>query len=292
MLERVPHRLAVVLAAAMFSTGGAAIKACGLTGYQVASFRSGVAAVTLALLVPGARRGWTWRTLLVGVSYAATMILFAVGNKLTTAANSIFLQSAAPLYILLLAPWLLKERIQRRDLGLMAAIALGLALILSAPESARGSATDPLRGNVFGVASGITWALTLIGLRWLERAPSATPRPGLAAVTLGNALACVLALPWALPVGAITTPDLGLVVYLGAIQIGLAYVFLTHGFRHVPAFEASLLILVEPTLSPIWAWLIHHEVPGWLAIAGGVVVLGATTAKTWLDQRARRLAPP
>ena len=114
----------------------------------------------------------------------------------------------------------------------------------------------------------------------------------LAAVTLGNALACVLALPWALPVGAITTPDLGLVVYLGAIQIGLAYVFLTHGFRHVPAFEASLLILVEPTLSPIWAWLIHHEVPGWLAIAGGVVVLGATTAKTWLDQRARRLAPP
>jgi hypothetical protein len=89
---------------AAFSTGGAAIKATTLTGWQVASFRSGVAALVIWAFVPAARRGWSARTWLVAIGYAMTMIAFVVANKLTTAANAIFLQSAVPLYILLLGP--------------------------------------------------------------------------------------------------------------------------------------------------------------------------------------------
>src|SRR3989442_11806346 len=98
-------RLRVIAAALLFSIGGAGIKACALTSWQVAGFRSGIAALVLFLLLPDSRRGWTRRTALVGASYAATMILFVLANKLTTSANTIFLQSTAPLYILLLGPW-------------------------------------------------------------------------------------------------------------------------------------------------------------------------------------------
>ncbi|HET7603618.1 MAG TPA: EamA family transporter, partial [Gemmatimonadales bacterium] len=112
MLRSNAARLQLVLAAALFSTGGAAIKAASLTGYQVASFRSGIAALTLFLLLPQARRGYTWRSMAVGVTYAATLLLFVLANKLTTSANTIYLQSTAPLYILLLAPLLLKEPIR------------------------------------------------------------------------------------------------------------------------------------------------------------------------------------
>ena len=106
-------RYGVLAAALLFSTGGAAIKACSLTGWQVAGFRSGVAAVALWLLVPGARRQWNWRTLLAGIFYAATLILFVTANKLTTSANAIFLQSTAPLYLLLLGPLVLREPVRR-----------------------------------------------------------------------------------------------------------------------------------------------------------------------------------
>src|SRR5687768_11870206 len=95
-------RFQLLAAAALFSTGGAAIKATTLTGWQVASFRSAVAALTVLLLVPAARRIRDRRVLLVGAGYAATMVLFVLANKLTTSANSIFLQSTAPLYILVL----------------------------------------------------------------------------------------------------------------------------------------------------------------------------------------------
>jgi hypothetical protein len=128
MLTTNTARLHLVLAAILFSTGGAAIKATTLTAWQVAGFRSGLAARALFLLLPDSRRGWTWRTLLVGVAYAATLLLFVVANKLTTSANTIFLQSTSPLYILILGPLLLHERIRSRDVLFMAAVGLGLAL--------------------------------------------------------------------------------------------------------------------------------------------------------------------
>src|SRR6188508_1289837 len=66
--------LALVMASVLFSTGGAAIKAVEFSGWQIASLRSGIAGLTLLLLVPAARRGWGWRPGLVGAAYAATCI--------------------------------------------------------------------------------------------------------------------------------------------------------------------------------------------------------------------------
>src|SRR5690242_18865355 len=112
-------RLRIALAALLFSTGGAAIKAADFTAWQVASFRSGVAALTLLILVPAARRGIGWKPALVGTAYAATLVLFVLANRLTTSANTIYLQSTAPLYVLLLAPLLLKERIRSSDVPII-----------------------------------------------------------------------------------------------------------------------------------------------------------------------------
>jgi len=107
MKSSLGNRLLLVMAALLFSTGGAAIKSTSLTAWQVASFRSGVAAFVLLAAVPEARRGWSWRITPVAAAYAATLILFVLATRLTTAANAIFLQSTAPLYVWVLAPCLL-----------------------------------------------------------------------------------------------------------------------------------------------------------------------------------------
>jgi drug/metabolite transporter, DME family len=92
-----------------------------------------------------------------------------------------------------------------------------------------------------------------------------------------------------LPVRAAAGADLAVILYLGVVQVGLAYVFLTRGLRHVPAFEASALLLLEPVMNPVWAWLVHHERPGGWALAGGTVIIVATLVNTWAGaDRARR----
>lgn len=302
LLPEVPavkDRLAILLTAVLFSTGGAAIKATTLTSWQVASFRSGVAALAVWLLLPAARRWPRPRVWLVAVAYAGTMVFFVMGNKLTTAANTIFLQSTAPLYVLLLAPWLLAEPVRRRDVAFMAALAVGMGLFFVGVEAPRDTAPDPRAGDLLAAAAGVCWAFTVMGLRWLGRGDededraaggeAPTPRQlraqGASAVVVGNVLACVALLPWALPVAQARVVDWGLIAFLGVFQIGVAYVLLTRALRRVAAFEASLLLLVEPVLNPVWAWWIHGEVPGPWALTGGALILGATAVKTWVDAR-------
>ncbi len=101
----------------------------------------------------------------------------------------------------------------------------------------------------------------------------------IAAVAAGNVIAWLGALPMALPLVAATAVDWGIVLYLGTIQIALAYVLLTAGIRRVPAFEASLLMLAEPVLNPLWAWWVQGERPGGWALLGGAVILGATATR-------------
>ena len=277
------NHLLLIAAAILFSTGGAAIKAATLTGWQVACFRSGVAAVVLLAALPGARRGWSWQLVPVAATYAATLICFVLANRLTTSANAIFLQSTAPLYTLLLGPLLLKERIHREGLFYMLVVAAGLLLFFSAGQPVLATAPNPPRGNVLALVSGLAYAVMLIGLRWLGRGPNRDA--GLAAVAMGNALACLVTLPIALPARSMTLADVAVILFLGVFQIGLAYVCVTRAMRHVTAFEANTVLLLEPALNPVWAWLIQGERPPAMALCGGAIILSATLAHTWLQRR-------
>jgi drug/metabolite transporter (DMT)-like permease len=279
------NRLLLVAAAALFSTGGAAIKAASFTGWQVACFRSAVAAAALLLVVPESRRGWSWRTAPVGAAYAATLIFFVLANRLTTSANAIFLQSTAPLYLLLLGPWLLHEPIRRSDFGYMAALAAGLSLFALGGQRAIATAPNPHEGNLLALASGLAWALTLAGLRWLSRREAGSA--GMAAVSAGNIMAFLAALPVALPVASVRPSGVALILYLGVFQIGLAYWCVTRAVRHVTAFEATTTLLLEPVLNPVWTWLVHGERPGAWPLAGGAVILSATLISAWRQRSAR-----
>jgi DME family drug/metabolite transporter len=272
-------RLLVLAAAVLFSSGGAAIKATSLTAWQVASFRSAIAAVAILCMLRGARRLPDRSTWLVGAVYATTMVLFVVANKLTTAANAIYLQGTAPLYILLIAPLVLREPVRRADLVFMGALALGLGAFFMGQEPATGTAPNPALGNLAALASGVTWAGTVMGLRWLSRR-SDDPRATQPSLVAGNLIAAGAALPLALPVTEFSTTDLAILLFLGVFQIGLAYVCLSSGISGVPALEASLLLLLEPVLNPVWAWLVHGEMPTGWALLGGAIIMVATTVRT------------
>jgi drug/metabolite transporter (DMT)-like permease len=210
----------------------------------------------------------------------------------------IFLQSAAPLYVLLAGVFLLHERARLADVGVMVVLLAGLALCVTGTGGAEETAPDPALGNLFALASGVTWAATLLGLRWLARG-GASNGAG-AAVIAGNLLAFAVSVPFALPPSG-GARDWSLLVYLGVAQIAVAYVLLTSAVRAVAAFEVSLLLLVEPALNPVWSWMFLGETPGAVTIAGGALILGATAVKVWADSRrgtptaveeAARAAPP
>lgn len=275
-------RLFVLAAALLFSTGGVAIKTCTLSGWQIASFRALIAAATFFLLLPDARRGYNWHTSTIAAVYAATMILFVNATKLTTAANAIFLQSTAPLYVLLLSPLLLHEHLRFRDLVTLALMATGMTLFFIGTEPATAIALDPWTGNVLAAVSGLTWACTVMGMRAIASRHGSSG----AMFVLGNLYAFVISLLMTPHVQMPTITDWAILIYLGTFQIAAAYVLLQRAIREIRAFEVSLLVLLEPVLNPVWVWLVHGERPAATAIAGGLIVLAATVVSTLVRDEA------
>ena len=178
----------------------------------------------------------------------------------------------------------LGERFRARDLVYLAALAVGLLFCFAGQPPATATASNPALGNLLGAASGFVWALTLIALRYVGRHDPAGSG-SLTAVVAGNAFACLLALPVALPLPAASAAEWATLVYLGVFQIGLAYLFLGLAISRLPALEISLLLLLEPVLNPIWTWLVRGEDPGRWTIVGGAVIVAATAAKIVYDAR-------
>src|SRR5882724_8372010 len=264
-------RLQLVGAAILFSTGGAAIKLTHLASWQIACFRSLITAIALLVLVPETRSKWTPKIWLAGIAYCGALLFFVLATKLTSAANAIFLQAAAPLYVLILSPWLLKERLRASDFALMAALATGLVCAFLGQPSQSATAPNPALGNIFGSLSGVSWGLTLIALRSVSR--GGDPSSGIRTAAVGNLITFLVCLPAALtfPLNA-GLPDLVAIGYLGIFQVALAYVILIRGISRVPAVESSALLLAEAALNPVWAWIFAAEAQPMMAVTGGAII--------------------
>lgn len=278
--------LGVTAAAVLWSTGGLFIKWVSLDALGVTMWRSLLAGVTIALLTrPPFVKPWRVNALTWGLalSYAATMLLFVTATKTTTAANAIFLQYTAPLYLLVLGALFLGERATRLDIGTVAVAFSGMALFFVGRLE-----TDELWGNVAALSSGVTLAIMMTLLRHKRCGPHTRPQ----AMILGNAVLVVglLAVNAGRGAGSAFTPgpaDIAGLLFLGIVQIGVAYIFFGFAMARVQALEASLIGMLEPVLNPVWVFIFLGETPGWWAVLGGTILVSAVATRTWLTERSR-----
>ena len=265
-------RLQLALAAALFATGGAGIKAVGFGPWQTAAVRAVVALTGMLLLIPESRRWRDWRYALVGCAYAATTVGFVLANKFTTAASAIFLQDTSPIFVLALAPLVLGEHVTRDDLVYMAALAVGMALFFAGTPAAFATAPRPVLGNVLALGTAVTWSVTLIGYRWLAARGLAIG----AAAVWGSAIAALGTAALAVPVERGQPRDWGILMFLGLFQLAVPYLLIARAVPRLKAIDVSLILLLEPVLASLVAWAVHGETLAPLGLVGGAVIVGAT----------------
>ncbi len=266
-----PPILFILLAAILFSTGGLFIKLTSLSAFQLSCGRSLLAAIVVALLTRRAGFGINRVTALTSVLYAALLLLFVLATKLTTAANAIFLQYTAPIFILLLEPVMYKERLRRRDVVTVAICIVGMSLFFIGRLR-----PQDWQGNACALVSGFFFALFTLLLRH-PRAREVNPA---SSVLYGNLLLFVVTAPTLLPViGDVSARDFGIIAYLGIVQIGIAYTLFTLGLaRGVRSLDAGIVGYIEPVLNPILVLLFYGEQPGRWAILGGAIIISAACA--------------
>ncbi|MGI8639635.1 MAG: DMT family transporter [Pyrinomonadaceae bacterium] len=278
----------IVLAVLLWSTGGLFIKYTTLDAFSVNLGRSLFAAITVAVFTYKKGLRLDKFTLLSSFLYAGTLSCFVYANKTTTAANAIFLQYTAPIYILILAPFILKEKFRLTDLITVIVCLAGMSLFFLEPQSAANKlASNVFLGNIAALASGVFFGLYFILLRHPRSLKNKNPA---LSVFYGNIIIVLLMIPIVAsnPPAQIITNDILAVLFLGIFQIGTAYILFTHGIAGgVRSLDASIIGFIEPLLNPVWVFLFLGETPSKWAIIGGIIIIFAIVFHTLQQNRTR-----
>jgi drug/metabolite transporter (DMT)-like permease len=280
--------LLVLGAALLWSTGGLFIKlgkAGGLSDTELSCGRALFSAATVMLLTRREGFGLNLVTGIASVIYALLLFLFVHATMLTTAANAIFLQYTAPVYILLLEPLCYHERYRWQDFLVVLCCLGGMSLFFVGQLR-----PNDVEGNLTALGSGACFAAFYL----LLRHPRARLVNRASSVIYGNLLLALVTAP-ALVAGAtkFTPVNLAVVAYLGVVQIGVAYTLLTLGIaRGVKSLDAGIIGYIEPVLNPVWVFLFLGEQPSRWALAGGSIIIAAVVIHTIWSARAKKSVPP
>jgi drug/metabolite transporter, DME family len=274
--------LYVLAAAILWSTGGLFIKWVGLSGLALSCWRSFFAVLTVAFFTRHEGFGLNSVTAIASVLYAVLLILFVLATKETTAANAIFLQYTAPVYLLVLEPVIYKEKFRSRDLITVLICLGGMALFFVGQLR-----PQDVAGNLMALASGLCFAIYFL----LLRHPRSRKVNRASSVIYGNALAVLITAPWGVAAFAgITGHDLVGVLYLGVVQLGISYMLFTSGMaRGVRSLDAGIVCYVEPLLNPVWVFLVLGERPSSYALLGGTIIIAAVICHMLLEHRFSRI---
>ena len=253
------------------------IKSIDWPPMAIAGGRSAIA-IPIILLCAGRPR-FTFSGAQIGgaLAYAGTVVLFVFATRMTTAANAIFLQYTAPIYVALIGRWYLGEHASRIDWLVIAVALVGIALFFMDRLTVSG-----FWGNIIALGSGLAFAAVALFLR-KEKAGSPV-----ASIVLGNVLVTLGGLPFMVQAPSLGEGSLWRLLLLGTVQLGLPYVFYATAIKQVTALEATLIPLLEPVLNPLWVMLALGERPGPWAMVGAFLVLGAVLGRGGLMMRSSR----
>ena len=276
-MDRKKGIIFAAVGALIWSSGGVFIKLVDAPGIYIAAARSLVAGLVFIPFIKPKKIIWSKNLLLLVLCYAYTLIGFVMSTKLTTAANAIILQYTAPIWLFIFYAIRYKKFDVRKVLP-VALVTVGILIFLFEPKTGTNIA-----GNLLALSTGIAFA----GVAHFSAMDHGASGPGL--ISICNLATFLLAMPFVRNIGSTTTSldIIGIVgiVFLGAFQIAVGYVFYIRSLKHISPLDTSLICLIEPLMNPIWVLLFIHEVPTVIAIVGSVFVLAGIVANIVGDRR-------
>ncbi len=289
MDERLRGAAFVAAAAVFWSTGGVLVRLLETQNSWTTIFWRSISAFAfLFVLVAVSNRGATGRLframgvpgLVVGLCFAGASISMVIALSFTSVARVLIVLSITPLIAALFGRVFLKEAITPMTYAAIAAVILGMAIMVSGSDTG-----GSLLGDFFAFTMAVSYAGAIVTSR---RYPRIGMMP---AACLGAACATLLSLPFADPF-SVTAHDLPIMLLFGAGQLGGAMALFVTGVRLIPAALSALLAMIEPILGPVWVWLALGEEPSATVLIGGAIVIASVAAKTVIDARQAVPEPP
>lgn len=209
------------------------------------------------------------------VAVACNNSLFAIANKMTTAANAVVLQYTMPVFVIVLSAVFMHKRPNRLDLVTCAVVFGGVFCFFVEGLSA-GSLTGDTLALISGVSNAVVYMLNDL-----------TDGDALSAGFFGNVINAVVGLPFVLQQTEFGTTCIVSMLVLGVFQVGFAFVFLGEGLKTTPAVTAGLVSGLQPVLNPLLVAWFYPGVDkiGAVSLLGAVIVVSGVIVYNLLRGR-------
>ncbi len=257
----------------MFSSGGLVIKLITISPQAVVGVRGAIAAIVLAFFMRKPKFTFSVSQIGGAVAIMAAQLFFVMATKQTTAANAIFIQYTAPIYVAIFGIWYLKEKLTWIDWVSIGVVFAGLLLFFNGNLDA-----TAIQGNLNAMISGVALAWFILFLR--KQKDTST----IESIFLGNVLAAIIGVPFLFSEQP-TVNDWLALGFLGVFQLGLPFVLMSISIKRLTAIEAILIQALEPIANPIWVFLVISEQPSRMAFIGSLVVLAAVTFRAVMRRK-------
>ena len=257
-------RLCLLFAAVLWSLAGIFIKFLSLPPLTIVFYRSLFASLFFAFFVRRSIAVPRVALLVSAIAYTAAISAFVSANKITTAANAIALQYTAPMFVFMIVHFLFGEKITGASWISLVSGMLGIAVICA------GSAGQPdAAGVMIALLSGLLFSIYMVSLRFLKQFNPGT------LTFLNNLVCCLILLPLVGSELSLSLKEGWIVAVMGVVQLGIPYWLFSKGLEQISVQEASLIVLIEPVLNPIWVALIVGELPSGTTLVGGLRIVGS-----------------
>ena len=212
-----------------------------------------------------------WLLALAGLFFAGDLVTWHWSITLTSVANATLFANSAPIFVTLGAWLLFKERVTPLFLLALVAALLGTTMVVGSSLTLD---RTHVVGDGVGVVTGIFWAAYQLTVKHLRTRLSAAT-----IMTWSTLVTAVALLPLAiLSDEALVAPTLygwGVLLALAWLSHAGGQGAIAYALAHLPSAFSSLVILLEPLVAAVLAWLVLNEALGALQAAGGAVVLAS-----------------
>ena len=257
-------RLCLLFAAVLWSLAGIFIKFLSLPTLTIVFYRSLFASLFFAFFIRRSIAVPRVALLVSAIAYTAAISAFVSANKITTAANAIALQYTAPMFVFMIVHFLFGEKITGASWISLVSGMLGIAVICA------GSAGQPdAAGVMIALLSGLLFSIYMVSLRFLKQFNPGT------LTFLNNLICCLILLPLVGSELSLSLKEGWIVAVMGVVQLGIPDWLFSKGLEQISVQEASLIVLIEPVLNPIWVALIVGELPSGATLVGGLCIVGS-----------------
>ena len=256
--------IGMMLAASVcFASGGLFMKLIPWNALAINGARNVIACIVIGIyIIVTHHRLKINSTVLIGaLAMAGVTTAYSIANKLTTAGNTIILQYTAPIWIMVMMYLFFGKKPNRTGVISIMIVLLGILCFFF-----EGMSTGKWVGDLVALLSGVFYAGVFM-LNSFEKGDA------LSSVFFGQLLCGVCLSPLVLKETDFSAPVLWSVFLLGAVQVGLAYIFFTTGTKYIDPLTASIINALEPILNPVLVAVFYGEKLGRLSFLGAVIVL-------------------